>query len=133
MGRRFLSAVLTPLVAIASVTGLAACGDDSIASPNEPVTLRLGHFPNLTHATPIVGVEKGIFKEKLGSNVTLEIKTFNAGPEAVEALLSGALDATYIGPNRRRVRVRWRRVHRQAQHHQARGPQGQEDRHPAAR
>jgi NitT/TauT family transport system substrate-binding protein len=99
MGRRFLSAVLTPLVAIASVTGLAACGDDSIASPNEPVTLRLGHFPNLTHATPIVGVEKGIFKEKLGSNVTLEIKTFNAGPEAVEALLSGALDATYIGPN----------------------------------
>ena len=32
-------------------------------------------------------------------NVTLETKTFNAGPEAVEALLSGGLDATFIGPN----------------------------------
>jgi NitT/TauT family transport system substrate-binding protein len=100
MSRRILSAVLTPLVAIASVTGLAACGgDDSPASPNAPVTLRVGHFPNLTHATPIVAAERGIFKENLGSNVTLEIKTFNAGPEAVEALLSGAIDATYIGPN----------------------------------
>jgi NitT/TauT family transport system substrate-binding protein len=61
--------------------------------------LRLGYFPNLTHATAIVGVEKGIFAEKLGSGVTLEPHTFNAGPEVVEAIFSGALDASYIGPN----------------------------------
>ena len=30
---------------------------------------------------------------------TLEPRTFNAGPEAVEALFSEALDITYIGPN----------------------------------
>lgn len=29
----------------------------------------------------------------------LATKTFNAGPEAIEALLSKAIDATYIGPN----------------------------------
>ena len=44
-------------------------------------------------------MEKGIFAEKLGSDVKLETKTFNAGPAAIEALFSGALDATYIGPN----------------------------------
>src|SRR6185503_6633182 len=47
----------------------------------------------------IVGVERGIFAEQLGTNVKLEAKTFNAGPAAVEALFAGAIDATYIGPN----------------------------------
>ena len=31
-----------------------------------PVTLRLGYFPNITHATALVGVEKGIFSQALG-------------------------------------------------------------------
>jgi NitT/TauT family transport system substrate-binding protein len=62
------------------------------------VELRLGYFPNITHATAIVGVEDGIFKKALGDNVKLETKTFNAGPAAVEALFSDAVDITYIGP-----------------------------------
>jgi NitT/TauT family transport system substrate-binding protein len=64
-----------------------------------PVTLRLGYFPNVTHATAIVGVEKGIFADHLPANVTLEPSSFNAGPAAIEAIFSDALDATYIGPN----------------------------------
>jgi NitT/TauT family transport system substrate-binding protein len=66
---------------------------------SEQVTLRLGYFPNVTHAPALVGVEGGIFQQKLGNNVKLETKTFNAGPEAVEALFSDAIDATYIGPS----------------------------------
>jgi NitT/TauT family transport system substrate-binding protein len=62
-------------------------------------TLRLGYFPNVTHATALVGVEGGLFKEKLGNNVELDTSTFNAGPQVVEAVISGALDASYIGPN----------------------------------
>jgi len=87
--------------AVVALTGLAACGDGASSGSGNTagVTLRLGHFPNLTHATPIVGIEKGIFTEKLGANVDLQVKTFNAGPEAVTALISGALDATFIGPN----------------------------------
>ena len=61
--------------------------------------MRLGYFPNVTHATALAGVNQGIFATKLGPNVKLETKTFNAGPAAVEALFSDALDATYIGPN----------------------------------
>ncbi len=84
-----------------SLVAATACGDDSSASsaePDGPATVRLGHFANVTHATAIVGVEKGIFAASLGAD-KLEVKTFNAGPAAVEALLSGGLDATYIGPN----------------------------------
>lgn len=79
-------------------TTLSGCGDPAGAG-GRPVTLRLGHFANLTHATAIVGVEKGIFARELGADVRLSVKTFNAGPSAVEALFSGAVDATYIGPN----------------------------------
>ncbi len=64
-----------------------------------PVTLRLGYFPNITHATAIVGVEDGIFGQALGPSVTLTTSTFNAGSSASEALLSNAIDATYIGPS----------------------------------
>src|SRR6476659_5082707 len=99
-GRRLAGLVMSAVVATASFTGLAVCCDaPTTTEPGAPVDLRLGYFPNLTHATPIVGVDKGFFKEKLGANVNLTTKTFNAGPEAVTALLSGAIDATYIGPN----------------------------------
>jgi NitT/TauT family transport system substrate-binding protein len=63
------------------------------------VEVRLGYFPNLTHATALYGVAKGIFADKLGDNVTLTPTIFNAGPDAVQALFAGALDATYIGPS----------------------------------
>jgi NitT/TauT family transport system substrate-binding protein len=96
---RRLGLAALAVLATAALGSTAACGGDDAAGSSGPVTLRLGYFPNLTHAPAIVGVEKGIFAEKLGSGVKLETKTFNAGPAAVEAIFSGALDATYIGPN----------------------------------
>jgi NitT/TauT family transport system substrate-binding protein len=90
---------------LAAIT-LAGCGADAKKDAKaggsvgtEKVALRLGYFPNITHASALVGVEKGIFAEKLGANVTLTPQGFNAGPAAVEAIFSGAIDATYIGPN----------------------------------
>lgn len=61
--------------------------------------VRLGFFPNITHAPGLVAAERGLFEAALGPDVAVEYKRFNAGPAAVEALLSGALDVTYIGPN----------------------------------
>jgi NitT/TauT family transport system substrate-binding protein len=69
------------------------------AKKAEKVTLRLGYFPNVTHAAAIAGVEKGIFADKLGPDVDLKTALFNAGGAATEALFSGAIDATYIGPS----------------------------------
>jgi NitT/TauT family transport system substrate-binding protein len=82
---------------LALALGLAACS--STVEGGSGVVLRLGYFPNITHATAIVGVERGIFAAALGQDVTLDARTFNAGPEVVEAIFSGALDASYIGPN----------------------------------
>ncbi len=112
-------------IALALVLAAAACGSDNSSgsggaattaaaastgadtgapattatTSGEKVTLRLGYFPNITHATALVGVRNGIFAEKLGPNVTLETSTYNAGPAAIEALFADAVDATYIGPN----------------------------------
>jgi len=44
-------------------------------------------------------VESGSFAESLGAGVTFEVSPFNAGGSASEALLNGAIDATFIGPN----------------------------------
>jgi NitT/TauT family transport system substrate-binding protein len=66
---------------------------------SEPVTLRLGYFPNVTHAPAIVGVQNGIFQKALGKNVDLKLSTFNSGTDELTAIGGGALDAAYIGPN----------------------------------
>lgn len=74
----------------------AACGG---SQQQGKVTLRLGYFPNITHATALLGLEKGIFARNLGTDVWLETQTFNAGGEAIEAMFAEGLDATFIGPN----------------------------------
>jgi NitT/TauT family transport system substrate-binding protein len=80
---------------------LAAASGCDAGSERDPApsTVRLGYFANVTHAPAILALEQGWFAEALGSDVRLEPRSFNAGPEAVEALFSEALDLTYIGPN----------------------------------
>jgi NitT/TauT family transport system substrate-binding protein len=90
--------VLVILATLAAIA-LAAPTVAGAASKHDSVTVRLGYFPNVTHATALVGVESGLFQEKLGSSAQIETSTFNAGPQVVEALNSDALDASYIGPN----------------------------------
>ncbi len=92
------------LAAAIALFALTACG--GIAAPvgpapadDQPLTLRLGYFPNLTHATALVGVRKGIFASALGRQVSLDTHTFNAGPDAITAILSNSIDAAFVGPN----------------------------------
>ena len=81
----------------ANATTGASGGSGASTAASAPTEVRLGYFPNITHAPAILGVEKGLFQTALGQN-KLTTQTFNAGPEAVTALLSGAIDATFIGP-----------------------------------
>jgi NitT/TauT family transport system substrate-binding protein len=82
-----------------SPSATAAAGSGSGASGGAaPGTVRLGYFPNITHAPAIVGVEKGFFQQELGST-KLETSTFNAGPEAVDALFADSIDAAFVGAN----------------------------------
>jgi NitT/TauT family transport system substrate-binding protein len=90
------------LLAVAAlVPVLAACGGSSNASARDlgPAgELRLGFFANVTHAPALVAVQEGLLAERLG-DTKLTTQVFNAGPAAVEAIFSGAIDAAYIGPN----------------------------------
>ncbi|WP_214106948.1 ABC transporter substrate-binding protein [Acrocarpospora catenulata] len=108
MDARRIRGVVAALAAVGVTVLAAACGGgggsagDSSATggaTTEKSEVRLGFFPNITHSTALVGVEKGFFAKSLGDNVTLKTSTFNAGPAAIEAVFSGAIDATYIGPN----------------------------------
>jgi NitT/TauT family transport system substrate-binding protein len=62
-------------------------------------TIRVGAFPNITHAQPMIGKANGSFEKAIGPSVKIQWTSFNAGPSAIEALFSGAIDMTYIGPN----------------------------------
>jgi NitT/TauT family transport system substrate-binding protein len=95
-----------PIATLGMLISLAACSapgapaaSDSTEPVSEPVELRLGYFPNVTHATAIVGIDEGIIEDALDDNVTLKTQFFNAGTDVVEAIFSEALDASYIGPN----------------------------------
>lgn len=74
------------------------------AARAEKITLRVGYFPNVTHAQGIVGSQttrekRGWFEERLGPDVTVQWYPFNAGPSAMEAIFAGSIDLTYVGPN----------------------------------
>jgi NitT/TauT family transport system substrate-binding protein len=105
MSPRLRIAVAVTAVFVA-MPALAACSSTDATEPTAADgtagatanTVRLGYFPNFTHAPALIGVQNGIFEEKLG-DVTLETTTFNAGGEAIEAMFAGAIDATFIGPS----------------------------------
>ena len=66
-------------------------------------TIRVGHFPNITHAQALVAHNltrqgKGWFEEKLGPGTKIEWFVYNAGPSAMEAIFAQSIDLTYVGP-----------------------------------
>lgn len=70
----------------------------------EKVTLRVGYFPNITHAQGVIGShtsreKHGWFEQRLGPDVAIQWFAFNAGPSAMEAIFAGSIDLTYVGPN----------------------------------
>src|SRR5690349_7398627 len=70
-----------------------------ISPLNAQSVIRVGAFPNITHAQAMVGKSNGFFEKAMGPGVKIDWKGFNAGPAAIEALFAGAIDMTYIGPN----------------------------------
>ena len=98
MNKKFkVMAVVTTLL----IAGFIATpfSNQANAQGTQKKVLRLGYFPNITHAQAVIGVGNGDFQKALGPNVELKPFIFNAGPSATEALLANQIDATYIGPN----------------------------------
>jgi len=86
----------TSLGAMAAILLIASC---ALHAQQKPTVLRVGYFPNITHAQALVGRANGQFEKDLGAAVQVQWKAFNAGPSAIEALFANAIDLTYVGPN----------------------------------
>src|SRR3954453_4816314 len=64
--------------------------------------VRVGHFPNVTHAQGLVAHAltrqgKGWFEERLGAGTKIEWFVYNAGPSAMEGVFAKSIDLTYVG------------------------------------
>lgn len=102
--KSFSTRIAALAVACAAVASMAACGGsasgtdaNASASAGPLASVNVGYFPNVTHAMGIVAQSEGLFSKYLG-DTKVSIKTFNAGPDAMTALASGAVDATLVGP-----------------------------------
>ncbi|QEU78230.1 ABC transporter substrate-binding protein [Streptomyces subrutilus] len=108
--RSVVAAAALPLL----IGALASCGYGSEAKKDEPKAdaaasadtgkklsapeVRIGYFPNLTHATALVGLQEGLIEKEL-NGTKIKPQSFNAGPSEIEALNGGSLDIGFIGPS----------------------------------
>src|ERR1700751_6057458 len=100
---------VTTAAMIAAALLLAGCSSSSSSSSGStsnanagggsPVTVRLGFLRKITHAPALIAMKEGFFTKALGSAGTLKATAFSAGTEETTAILSGQLDAAYVGPN----------------------------------
>lgn len=95
--RHYLQRILLLLLLSLTLQACSSTASDNSQS-NGPITVHLAYFPNLTHALALVGIARGTFQHDMGLH-HLDIKTFNAGPDLINALLAGSIDIGYVGPN----------------------------------
>jgi NitT/TauT family transport system substrate-binding protein len=61
--------------------------------------VRLGLLANITHASALIGIQKGFFSKNLGSAGKVTTTVYSSGTQETTAILAGQLDAAYVGPN----------------------------------
>ncbi len=90
------------LFAIGFAAELWALGTTAVWA--QDLTIRIGHFPNVTHAQALVARNferqgRSWFANRLGPKIRVEWYAYNAGPSAMEAIFAESIDLTYVGPN----------------------------------
>ncbi len=83
---------------IVGIVLLSALGITLSSDTTHENKMRIGYFPNIGHAVPIVGIEKGFFQESIGDQTKIETRVFDSGPQAIEALFANSIDIAYVGP-----------------------------------
>ena len=83
------------LFALISFVGLLC----SCVPKTDDKVVRIGFFPNISHAQALVAQQTGWFEKRLGKDIKVQWQAFNAGPDAVLALMSNSVSLIYVGPN----------------------------------
>lgn len=89
---RWIAAITVSVIVIIAVVASINQG-----FTEEEKTVRVAFFPNVGHAIPIIGLEKGFFSSNLGQT-TIQTRIFDSGPQAIEALFADSIDLAYVGP-----------------------------------
>ena len=108
--RRILAGVAAVAGGALLVAGCSSAGSGSSSSSSgsassasaagsAPVTVRLGYLANITHAPALIAVKNGYFSKELGSAGSVKTTVFSSGTQETTAILSGQIDAAYVGPN----------------------------------
>jgi sulfonate transport system substrate-binding protein len=80
--------------------GVAAAAVDGVPEPlPDRVTVRIGVFPNITHAPGLLALAADGPLHDLLPNADIQVNAFNSGTTAVEAMFADAIDLTFVGPN----------------------------------
>jgi NitT/TauT family transport system substrate-binding protein len=94
MKMRSVSLIGIGVVALVITIGITL---DSENEANQD-KLRVAFFPNIGHAIPVVGMERGMFESNLGNSTIVETKLFDSGPQVIESLFANSIDIAYVGP-----------------------------------
>jgi len=89
------------LIIVMVLAAMAGCGqkhDMPVRTGQFSVKqLKIGYFPNVTHAQAVLGLGQGDFTNAFPA-VEIIPRQFNAGPELITALNAGEVDIAYVGP-----------------------------------
>ena len=89
--------VLYVITVAGAVAILAAIAYTQTESDDTESILRVTAFANAGHASPIVGMERGIFAKEI-PDTDIELKIFDSGPQAIESLFSESSVMRIRGP-----------------------------------
>ena len=82
------------VLVVGSIAGIILNSDENSDENN----LRIAYFPNIGHAIPIIGIEKGFFAEQINIDTKIETRVFDSGPQVIESLFANSVDLAYVGP-----------------------------------
>ncbi|MGM9929516.1 MAG: ABC transporter substrate-binding protein [Bacillus sp. (in: firmicutes)] len=96
--KRLKSSLLVLLLSIGMIIAGCSNSEEATSEGGEASKVRLGYFPNLTHISTIVGLEKGFFQEELGEDIEIVTQTFPDGSAFMEAMSTNNIDVGTVGP-----------------------------------
>jgi len=79
-------------------TGATGGNASTDTKKKDPVTVKIGIFKNVTHASGYIALEKGYFQEELGEHVKIEVQAFDNGSDFSTALATNQIDFGFVGP-----------------------------------
>ena len=85
-------------IAIVVIGVIILVGTTQSSFDDSEKKIRVAFFPSIIHAVPIVGMENQTFSENLDTDLDIQVKIFDSGPQVIESIFSNSVDLAYVGP-----------------------------------